>query len=30
MRLNVSSEATGAARELVQHIRNLKSPVTVL
>ena len=30
MRINVSSEATGAAREMVNHIRNLKSPITVL
>jgi hypothetical protein len=30
MRINVSSEATGAAREMVNHIRNLKSPVTVI
>lgn len=30
LRLNVSSDATGAVRELLQHIRSIKSPPTVL
>ncbi|MDP6100404.1 MAG: hypothetical protein QGH66_03160 [Dehalococcoidia bacterium] len=30
LRINVSSEAVSAAHEIVYHIRNLKSPVTVI